>query len=157
MKQRLKYIFYIIIVIIITFILCIVFIKPRVLNLKTTEEYEYIQNNKKNIKEIIIRNETQLGTTCYQLDINKAYEILNNIEITKETTKWCSGGIMQLKFNFNDEITKDFYFECENLIYDNIHYELKDDVILFNKDVYIPDKITKGMIIVSNKDKIECK
>ena len=80
-----------------------------------------------------------------------------DIEITKETTKWCSGGIMQLKFNFNDEITKDFYFECENLIYDNIHYELKDDVILFNKDVYIPDKITKGMIIVSNKDKIECK
>ena len=157
MKNILKVLIYIILVIIITFVLCSIFLKPKVLNLKVTEEYKYIQNNKKNIKEIIIRNEAQLGTTCYRLDINKAYEFLNNIEIKKETTKWCSGGIMQLKFNFNDEITKDFYFECENLIYDNIHYELKDDVILFNKDEYIPDKITKGMIIVSNKDKIECK
>ena len=157
MKKYLKYICYIIIVIIITFILCVIFIKPKVLNLKTTKEYEYIQNNKKNIKEIIIRNEAQLGTTCYRLDINKSYEILNNIEIKKETKKWCSGGKMYLNLNFYDGTKKNFYFDCESLVYDNIHYELKNEVILVNKDEYMPDKITKGMIIVSNEDKVECK
>lgn len=157
MKNILKVIIYIILVMFITFILCVIFMKPKVFNLKTTEEYEYIQNNKKNIEEIIIKNEAQLGTSCYKLNTNEAYEFLNNIEIKKETKKWCSGGKMYLNFNFNDGITKEFYFDCESLVYDNIYYDLKDGVILLNKDEYMPDKITKGMIIVSNEDRIECK
>ena len=84
MKYNLKIFIYITIVIFITLILCIVFIKPKVLNLKVTKEYEYIQNNRKNIEEVIIKNEAQLGTKCYSININKAYEILNNIEIRKE-------------------------------------------------------------------------
>ena len=38
----------------------------------------------------------------------------------------------------------------------NTYYELKEEVILVNKDEYMPDKITKGMIIVSNKDRVDC-
>jgi len=157
MKNSLKVVIYIILVIIITVVLCSIFIKPKVLNLKVTEEYQYIENNKKNIEEVIIKNDAQLGTTCYRLDINKAYEILNNIEIKKETKKWCSGGNMYLEFYFKNEVKKSFYFDCESLVYDNTHYELKEDVILVNKDEYIPDKTIKGMIIVSNEDKIDCK
>ena len=59
MKNILKVIIYIILVMFITFILCVIFMKPKIFNLKTTEEYEYIQNNKKNIEEIIIKNEAQ--------------------------------------------------------------------------------------------------
>ena len=157
MNKNLKFIIYIILVIIISFILCFVFIKPEVLNLKTTKEYEYIQNNKKNIEEVIIRNEAQLGTSCYKLDKNKAYEILSNIKIKKETKMWCSSGNMYLEFYFNEETKKGFYFECESLVYDNTHYELKEEVMLINKDEYMPEKITSGMIIVSNEDKVECK
>ena len=157
MKKSLKFIIYIILVMIITFVLCFIFIKPKLLNFKTTKEYEYIQNNKKNIEEVIIRNETQLGTSCYKLDKNKAYEILKNIKIKKETKMWCSGGNMHLDYYFNDETKKGFYFECESLAYDNSHYELKEEIILVNKDEYMPEEITKGMIIVSNNDKVECK
>jgi len=157
MKFSLKIFVYITIVIFITLILCIVFIKPKVLNLKATEEYEYIQNNKKNIDEVIIRNEAQLGISCYKLDTNKAYEILNNINIKKEAEMWCSGGNIHLEFYFNDGTKKGFYFECESLVYDNTHYELKEDVILVNKDEYMPDKTTNTMIVVSNKDEVECK
>ena len=127
------------------------------LNLKTTEEYSYIQNNKKNIEEVIIRNKAQLGTTCYKLDTSKAYEILNNIEIKKETQMRCFGGNHNLEFYFKDGTSKKFYFECVNLVYNNIYYELKEDVILVNKDEYMPDKITKTMIVVSDKDEVECK
>ena len=157
MKFSLKIFVYIIIVIFITLILCIIFIKPKVLNLKVTEEYEYIQNNKKNIEEVIIRNDAQLGTNCYKIDTNKAYEILNNIEIKKESKTWCSSGNKYLEFYFKNGINKKFYFKCVNLVYDNIYYELKEEVILVNKDEYVPDKITNTMILISDKDEVECK
>ena len=47
MKNSLKVVIYIVLVIIITVVLCSIFIKPKVLNLKVTEEYQYIENNKK--------------------------------------------------------------------------------------------------------------
>ena len=53
MKDILKIVIPIIIVAVITFVLCIIFIKPKVLSIKTTKEYEYIQNNKKNIEKKI--------------------------------------------------------------------------------------------------------
>ena len=156
MKKSLKFIIYIILIMTITFILCFIFIKPKVLNLKTTKEYEYIQNNKKNIEEVIIRNEAQLGTTCYKLDTNKGYEILNNIEIKKEAGG-CYSDNKYLEFYFKDGTNKKIKFECENLIYDGKRYELENKVVLFNKDEYMPEEITEGMIVVSNEDKVECK
>ena len=157
MKDILKIVIPIIIVAVFTFALCIIFIKTKVLSIKETKEYEYIQNNKKNIEKTIIKNEGQLGTKCYELKINKAYEILNNMEIKKESNKRCFSGKMHLQFYSNEGTKKEFYFDCESLVYDNISYELKEEIILINKDEYIPDKITKGMIIVSNKDRVECK
>jgi len=156
MKKSLKFIIYIILIMTITFILCFIFIKSKALNLKTTKEYEYIQNNRKNIEEVIIRNEAQLGTSCYKLDIKKAYEILNNIEIKKEAGG-CYSDNKYLEFYFKDGTNKKIKFECENLIYDGKRYELEDKVVLFNKDEYMPEEITKGMIIVSNEDKVECR
>ena len=157
MKKSLKVIIYIILLIIITLICCMFFIKPKVLNFEVTKEYEYIQNNRKRIEKIIVRNNAQLGMSCYKLDVEKGYDILNNIDIKKETEMWCSDSNIYLDFYFDDGTCKEIHFECENLVYDGIKYELKDKVILVNKDDYIPDKITKGMIIVSNHDQIDCK
>ena len=108
MKDILKIVIPIIIVAVITFVLCLVFIKPKVLSLK-------------------------------------------------ETKFWCSDSDKYLEFYFKDGTYKGIHFQCEYLVYDGINYELKDKVILVDKDVYIPDKITKGMIIVSDEDKIDCK
>ena len=157
MKDIFKIIISIIIVAVITFVLCIIFIKPKVLSIKATKEYEYIQNNKKNIEKVIIRNEGQLGTSCYELEKTKAYEILNNIEIKRESKIWCSGGKKYLEFYFKDGIKKEFRFDCESLVYDNVYYELEEEILLVNKDEYMSDKITKCMIVVSDEDEIECK
>ena len=155
--NSLKVLVYIILLIIFTLICCIFFIKPKVFDFKVTQEYEYIQNNKMDIDEIIIRLNSQLGEYCYRLDVESGYDILNNIEIKKEAELWCSDSSKYLEFYFNDGTYKEIYFECVNLLYNNVYYELEDEIILVNKDDYMPDKITKGMIIVSNENKIDCK
>jgi len=157
MKNSLNIFIYIILIIVITLICCMFFIKPKVFNFKSTQEYEYIQNNKMDIEKIIVRSDAQLGESCYKLDIKDGYDILNKMDIKREAEVWCSDSHIYLEFYFNDGIYKDIYFECGNLVYDGINYELKDEIILINKDEYILDKITEGMIIVSNEDKIECK
>ena len=151
-----KVIIGIFLVILITLICCMIFIKPKLFDFKVTEEYEYIQNNKKDIEEIIVRNNSHMGESCYKLDVENGYDFFNNMDIEKETELWCSGTQLYLEFYFKDGIYKEIHFECENLVYDGIKYKLKDKVILVNKDEYIPDKITKGMIIVLNKDRVDC-
>jgi hypothetical protein len=157
MKASLKVIIYIILVTIITLILCSLFIKSKTLNFKITNEFQKVQKNKKNIEEIIVRSETLMGKFCYKLDIDKAYDILSNIYIKSEAKMTCTDSDKYLEVYFKDGTNEEFFFECENLVYNGIRYELKDKVMLFNKDEYVPDKITKGMIIVSNEDRVECK
>ena len=156
MKYTSKTIIYVILVMTITLILCMIFIKPKILKFKTTREYVYIQKNRKDIEEVIIRYSAQLGESCYKLDTKKAYDILNDISVKKEGS-WCSGPDIYLEFYFKNRANKKIHFVCENLFYDGVSYELKDKVILINKDEYIPDKITKGMITVEDKDKVDCK
>ena len=157
MKNIFKVIIPIILVAILTIILCSIFIRPKTLNFKITNEFQNVQKNKKNIEKIIVRSETQLGNFCYKLDINKAFDILSNIYIKGEAKMMCTSSDKYLEVYFKDGTNEEFFFECENLVYNGVKYELKDKVELFNKDEYIPEKITKGMIIVSNEDKVECK
>ena len=156
LKNIFKVIILLILVIIITLICCILFLKPK-LNFKETNEFVYIENNKDNIKEFIVKTDTLLGEHCYKIDIDKVYEILNNIIIKKESKTRCFDSDMYFEIYFNDGTHKTIFFECENLVYDNIRYELKDNILLVNKDEYIPNKITKNTIIISNEDKIICK
>ena len=155
-KNIFKAIVSLILVILITLICCILFLKPK-LNFHETNEFIYIENNKDNIKEFIIKINTLLGEYCYKIDIDKGYDILNNIIIKKESNTRCMDSDMYFEIYFNNGISKTIFFECENLVYDNIRYELKENILLVNKDEYIPDKITKNTIIISNEDKITCK
>ena len=156
MKNILKVAIPISLVAILTLILCSIFIKPKVFNFKTTSEYMYIQNNRKNIEEVTIRYEAQLGKSCYKIDTNKAYDILSNISIKKEGG-WCSSPNIYLEFHFKNGRQEEIHFDCENLIYNGIGYKLKNEVSLVIKGEYMPDKITKGMIVVSKEDEIDCK
>jgi hypothetical protein len=138
-------------------ILCFIFIKPKTFNLKITNEFQNVQRNRNNIEEVIIRQETLLGQFCYKLDIDRGYDILNNISIKREAKMMCMDDDKYLEFHFKDGSNEEFYFECENLVYNGIRYELRDKIILIDKDQYFPKKITEGMIIVSDDDRIECK
>lgn len=157
MKYIFKIIIPIVLVAILTLILCFIFIKPKTLNFKATNEFQNVQKNKNNIEEVILRQETLLGRFCYKLDVQDGYDILNNIYIEREAKITCTDDDKYLEFYFKDGTNEEFFFECENLVYYGIKYELKDKIILVDKEQYLPDKITKGMIAISNKDRVECK
>lgn len=157
MKDILKVIVYIIVIIIITLICLKIFIKPNILNFKETKEFKYIERNKDNISDFIVKTDTLLGEHCYKIDINKGYEFLNNIIIKSESKYTCTDSDYYLEVYFKNGTNKKILFECDNLVYDGIRYQLKDKLYLVNKDEYIPDKIIKGTIIISNDDKVECK
>lgn len=156
MKNIFKVVIPIILVAVTTLVLCSMSIKPKVFIFKATNEYMYIQNNRKNIKEVTIRYEAQLGKSCYKIDTNKAYDILTNVSIQKDGS-WCSGPNLYLEFHFENGRDEKIYFDCGNLIYNGISYKLKDEVSLVIKEEYMPNEITKGMIVVSKADEIECK
>ncbi len=156
MKDVIKVIIPIILVMIITLLFCKIFIKPKVFNFKETDNFKYIEKNKDNVEQFVVRTITLLGEYCYEINIDKGYNALNNISIKKETNMHTFDSDMYLEIYFKDETLKSFYFEGDNLVYNNKKYELDNKVILVNKDEYMPDKITKGMIIVSDKDRVEC-
>lgn len=157
MKNILKFIIPIFLIIIITLICCIIFIKPNLLKFQETEEFRYVENNKDNIDKFIVKTVTLLGKNCYEIDSNKGYNILNDISLKKEVNVKTFDSDMYLEVYFNNDIKKSFYFEGENFVYNNKKYKLKNDIILINKDEYESDKITEDMVIVSNENKIECK
>ena len=157
MKDILKVIVYIIVIMIITLICLKIFIKQNILNFKETKEFRYIEKNKDNISEFIVKTDTLLGEHCYKIDINKGYDILNNIIIKKEAKYMCTDSDYYLEVYFKNGTNKKILFECENLVYGGIRYQLKDEINLVNKDEYMPDKITKATIIISDEDKVECK
>ena len=156
MKNIFKVIIPIVLVAILTIIICSIFIKPKTLNFNTTNEYMYIQNNRETIEEVTIRYEAQLGKSCYKIDINNAYDILENISIKKDGG-WCSGPNLYLEFHFKNGKYEEIHFDCGNLNYNGTTYKLKDEVSLVIQEEYIPDEITPGMIVVSKEDEIECK
>lgn len=156
MKDSLKVIIPIILVMVITLICCKTFIKPNVPKFQETSDFRYIENNKDNIEMFIVKTNTLLGEHCYKIDIDKGYNVLKNISIKKEIQMTTFDSNMYLEIYFNNGKLKSFYFEGDNLVYNGKKYELNNNVILFNKDNYVPDKTTKTMIIISSKDEIEC-
>ena len=155
MKKIIKYISVIILVILVTLILCITFLKD-IPNFKETKEYIEIKHNKSKIDKVIVRTVGLLGEHCYQIDNKKAYNILENISIKKEKDIRCMDSDKYLDFYFKNNKKITLSFECEFLKYKDKRYKLKEDIIVYNKDEYLPKKITDSMIIVSNKDSVNC-
>ena len=64
---------------------------------------------------------------------------------------------MYMEFYFKNDSKRVLSFECGNLLYKGERYELKNKIVLYNSDEYLPDEIDEGMIIISNKDMVQCK
>lgn len=156
MKDIFKVICLIFLIILITVICCFIFI-PNVSKFNETGLYKYIENNKDNVDEVIVRTVTLLGENCYKINILDGYNILNNISFKKKANMTCTDSDMYIEFYFKNNEKRILSFECGNMHYKDEKYELKNEVILYNKDQYVPSKINNGMIIVSDCDKVECK
>ena len=156
MKKSLKFIIFLILVIFVTIACCFIFI-PDVPKFKESSEYKYLINNKNNVESVVVRTVTLLGERCYKIDNEKGYDILNDISFKKKTNMTCTDSDMYMEFYFKNDNKRILSFECGNLIYRDEKYKLKNEVILYNEDEFVPDKIKNGMIVISNDNLIECK
>lgn len=156
MKKSLKFILFLVLVIFVTIACCFIFI-PDVPNFKESSEYKYLINNKNNVESVVVRTVTLLGERCYNIDNEKGYDILNDISFKKKINMTCTDSDMYMEFYFKNDNKRILSFECGNLIYRDEKYKLNNEVILYNEDEFVPDKIKNGMIVISNDDLIECK
>ena len=156
MKDIFKVICLMIFIILITVICCFMFI-PNVSNFNETGLYKYIENNKDNVDQVIVRTVTLLGENCYKINTLDGYNILNNISFKKKTNMTCTDSDMYIEFYFKNNEKRILSFECGNMHYRDEKYDLENEVILYNRDQYVPDKINNGMIIVSDSNKVECR
>lgn len=155
MKRYIKYILTVFLTMILTLYLCTLYKKSKILNFKETMDYNYIENNKNKIDKIILKTDTLLGEHCYLID-NSAINTLKNIEIKKETNMKItdSDKYYQIYFKTGKVIT--IKFEGENLEYDGKKYILKNQIVDYKKEIFLPEKIDEYMIIFSQDDEIEC-
>lgn len=156
MKDIFKIISVLLLVVLITIISCFIFI-PDVPKFNKTSEYKYIENNKNNLNEVIVRTVTLLGERCYKIDVSEGYNIFKNISFKKKANVTCTDSDMYMEFYFKNDSKRVLQFECGNLLYKGERYELKNKIVLYNSDEYLPDEIDEGMIIISNKDMVQCK
>ena len=130
---------------------------PNVSNFNETGLYKYIENNKDNVDQVIVRTVTLLGENCYKINTLDGYNILNNISFKKKTNMTCTDSDMYIEFYFKNNEKRILSFEFGNMHYKDEKYDLENEVILYNRDQYVPDKINNGMIIVSDSNKVECR
>ena len=156
MKDIFNVICLIFLIILITVICCFMFI-PNVSNFNETGLYKYIENNKDNVDQVIVRTVTLLGENCYKINTLDGYNILYNISFKKKTNMTCTDSDMYIEFYFKNNEKRILSFECGNMHYRDEKYDLENEVILYNKDQYVPDKINNGMIIVFDSNKVECR
>lgn len=156
MKNSLKVIIFLVFVIFVSITCCFIFI-PDVPKFKESSEYKYLIYNENNLESVVVRTVTLLGERCYKIDKEKGYDILNGISFKKKTNMTCTDSDMYMEFNFKNENKCILSFECGNLIYRDEKYKLKNEVILYNEDEFVPGKIKSGMIVISDDDMIECK
>ena len=156
MKNIFKVIILIVFVIVITFLGCILFINKNIPNFKETSLYNYINFNYENIDKVVVKTVTLLGENCYKIDNDKGYDVLNSISIKKKSNMSCTDSDFYLEFYFKNGEHRQLYFECENFVYNDVRYLLKDDVVVYREDQLEFDEIKDNIIVISDDYKIKC-
>lgn len=139
-----------------TLILCFIFIRPKALNFQNTNEFLYLENHINDIDKFVVKSDTLLGKHCYLIDTGKGYDLLKNIDIKKETNMTITDSDKYLQIYFNSGKTIYFKFEGENLVYNGKKYILKNPIVSYKKEEYVPEEINEYMIVFSEKDEIDC-
>lgn len=100
--------------------------KKELLDFQEISEMEYINENKSAISSVVVHKTTLGSNDCYSIDIEEAYQIINEIEIIKKSNISVTDDYLSIIFEFNDEIEKTISFEGKYLVNNNKNYEINN-------------------------------
>ena len=127
--KKYNVLFLIIIILISTFILCFIFIKPRLLSFDRVDEYIYFKNHINEINKIVFESYTMLGKKDYLIDNEVGINFLTNLKIKRKFNGMITDSDISLCVYFKNDIKKCFDFEANNFKYNNDKY-------IVNKNIY---------------------
>lgn len=94
-----------------------------------TEQVIYINKNINNITKVIVHYTTNGSNNCYNVNINEAYNAINNIKIIKKSNISVTDNYLSYTFIFKNKTKKTVSFEGDYLNYKNNTYTIDN----FNK------------------------
>ena len=112
--KKYKCIFLIVCIMVVTLGLCVLFIKPKVLNFKNINEYVYLENHIDEIDKIVLETYTLIGKKSYFVDKENGIEFLNNIRIKKEIDYTITDSDASLVIFYKSGENTIFNFEYNN-------------------------------------------
>ena len=128
MKKNLSC-FVIILFLSLVFILCFIFIKPRLLKFDRVDEYIYFINHVEEIDKIVLESYTMLGKKNYLINNEVGTDFLTNLKIRKKFNGMITDSDMSLCVYFKNTRKKCFDFEAEYFKYNGVKYSV-------NKNIY---------------------
>ena len=126
--KKYKYIFLIVCIMVVTLGLCVLFIKPKVLNFKNINEYVYLENHIDEIDKIVLETYTLIGKNSYLVDKEKGIEFLNNLRIKKEIDYTITDSNASLVIFYKSGENTIFNFEYNNFKYGSKKYEVNSNI-----------------------------
>ena len=126
--KKYKCIFLIVCIMVVTLGLCVLFIKPKVLNFKNINEYVYLENHIDEIDKIVLETYTLIGKNSYLVDKENGIEFLNNLRIKKEIDYTITDSNASLVFIYKSGENTIFNFEYNNFKYGRKKYEVNSNI-----------------------------
>ena len=120
---------FLIVIILLIIILCVIICtkkkESKVLEFQNMEEFQYLKDNKENIESVSIRKQIEGDRKVYNVDINKAFDIINNIKIKGKSNISITDNSLAYIFKFKDSTEISFSFEGKYFHYMNENYEIE--------------------------------
>lgn len=126
--KKYKCIFLIVCIMVVTLGLCVLFIKPKVLNFKNINEYVYLENHIDEIDKIVLETYTLIGKNSYLVDKENGIEFLNNLRIKKEIDYTITDSNASLVIIYKSGENTIFNFEYNNFKYGSKKYEANSNI-----------------------------
>lgn len=126
--KKYKCIFLIVCIMVVTLGLCVLFIKPKVLNFKNINEYVYLENHIDEIDKIVLETYTLIGKNSYLVDKENGIEFLNNLRIKKEIDYTITDSNASLVIFYKSGENTIFNFEYNNFKYGSRKYEVNCNI-----------------------------
>jgi hypothetical protein len=126
--KKYKPLLLVLIIMIITLTSCFIFIKPKTLKFKNTNEYIYFENHINDIDKIELKTYTLLGITSYKIDNKIGKDFLLNLKIKKETDYTITDSDASLIIYYKSGKKTTFNFEYNNFKYKQKKYKVNNDV-----------------------------
>lgn len=126
--KKYKCIFLIVCIMVVTLGLCVLFIKPKVLNFKNINEYIYLENHIDEIDKIVLETYTLIGKNSYFVDKENGIKFLNNLRIKKEIDYTITDSNANLVIFYKSGENTIFNFEYNNFKYGSKKYEVNSNI-----------------------------